>query len=107
VGKLLVPIYHQLLHAACQQGQPETAEFLLHMKLEFKADRRIAHSPAFRHMEHQMQVARWDAFRTASKWGHAKLIEILLSHGYQPDERAVRYLFIYLFINSFISLYFF
>lgn len=38
-----------------------------------------------------MQVARWDAFRTASKWGHTKLIEILLSHGYQPDERAVRF----------------
>jgi hypothetical protein len=42
-------------------------------------------------MEHQLQVARWDAFRTASKWGHTKLIEILLSHGYQPDERAVRF----------------
>jgi hypothetical protein len=42
-------------------------------------------------MEHQMHlVARWDASsEQASKWGHTKLIdEILLSHGYQPDERA-------------------
>jgi len=48
VGKLMVPIFHQLLHAACQQGQPETAEFLLHVRLEFQTDRRIAHSPAFK-----------------------------------------------------------
>jgi hypothetical protein len=48
VGKLMVPIFHQLLHAACQQGQPETAEFLLHVRLDFQTDRRIAHSPAFK-----------------------------------------------------------
>ncbi len=41
-------------------------------------------------MTRQLQTARWDAMRTASKWGHTSLIKLLLSHGFEPNERAVR-----------------